>query len=115
MAQTPNSYMVVGNALRRLRKEKGFTLEETAERADISVSYLSHIERATRKAPLTTLESLAQILGANLYELFAAPVPVAREAPSTYDAKIKQLMKKMTEREKKSLHGFLKQFHKKRR
>jgi transcriptional regulator with XRE-family HTH domain len=115
MAKTANSYIIVGQALRRLRKEKGFTLEDLAERAEISVSFLSHIERGTRQAPLTTLESLAGILGANLYDLFAQPpsASMAKEAPSTYDSKIKNLLKKLTEKEKKSLHGLLKQFDKK--
>lgn len=114
MGKTPDSYALAGQALRRLRKEKGFTLEEMAERAEISVSYLSHIERGTRQAPLTTLESLAQILGMNLYELFSpSSAPVTREKPSTYDTKIQGVLKKMTEKEKKSLHGLLKQFHRK--
>jgi transcriptional regulator with XRE-family HTH domain len=113
MGKTSNSYIITGQALRQLRKEKGFTLEELAERADISVSYLSHIERGTRQAPLTTLELLAQILGINLYELFAPSSAAAtREKPSTYDTKIKSILKKMTEKEKKGLHGLLKQIHK---
>ncbi len=115
MTKETDRYAAIGGELKRLRKEKGFTLEELAERAEISTSYLSHIERGTRQAPLTTLESLAHILGANLYELFAPPSAVtAREKPSTYDAKIRNMLKHLTEREKKSLHGLLKQFHKKR-
>lgn len=115
MGKTPDSYSLAGQALRRLRKERGFTLEELAERAEISVSYLSHIERGTRQAPLTTLESLAQILGMNLYELFSPASSVStHEKPSTYDAKIQGMIKKMTEKEKKSLHGLLKQFHRKK-
>ena len=104
----------VGQALRRMRKDKGFTLEEMAERAEISTSFLSHIERGTRNVPLATLETLAQVLGTNLYELFT-PLPAAlsaREKPSTYDAKIKNLLGKLSEKEKKGLHGLLKQFHK---
>ena len=113
MAKVPDRYVLTGQVLRRLRKEKGFTLEELAERAEISVSYLSHIERGTRQAPLTTLESLAQILGLGLYDLFtqAAGAPTARETPSTYDAKIQTILKTLTEKEKKGLHGLLKQFH----
>lgn len=115
MGKTPDSYASAGQALRQLRKERGFTLEELAERAEISVSYLSHIERGTRQAPLTTLESVAQILGMNLYELFSPSSSViAHEKPSTYDAKIQAMMKKMTDKEKKSLHGLLKQFHQKK-
>ena len=114
MPKGSNSYATAGQALRKLRKEKGFTLEELAERAEISVSYLSHIERGTRQAPLTALESLAHVLGVNLYELFApsSSVQTAKETPSTYDVKIKGILKKLTEREKKSLHGLLKQFEK---
>jgi transcriptional regulator with XRE-family HTH domain len=112
MAKKPNSYVAAGSALRQLRKDKGFTLEELAERAEISVSYLSLIERGTRQPPLTKLESLAHILGVNLYELFApSSSGTTREKPSTYDTKIKHLLKGMTEKEKKSLHGLLKQFH----
>ncbi|HJT23918.1 MAG TPA: helix-turn-helix transcriptional regulator [bacterium] len=115
MAKDSNSYIVAGSALKRLRKEKGFTLEELAERAEISTSYLSHIERGTRQAPLSTLEKLAQILGANFYDLFVpSPAVSIQEKPSTYDAKIKDMLKQLTENEKKSLHGLLKQFHKKK-
>jgi XRE family transcriptional regulator, master regulator for biofilm formation len=115
MAKNPNSYITAGSALKRLRKEKGFTLEELAERAEISTSYLSHIERGTRQAPLTTLENLARVLGVNFYDLFASSSTVAiQEKPSTYDAKIKSMLKHLTEKEKKSLHGLLKQFHQKR-
>ena len=115
MAKNSSSYVSVGLALKKLRKEKGFTLEELAERAEISTSYLSHIERGTRQAPLSTLESLAHILGVNLYELFAPSSVVAvHEKPSTYDAKIKGMLKQMNEKEKKSLHGLLKHFHKKK-
>ena len=115
MSKASNSYVVTGQALRHLRKEKGLTLEDLAERAEISVSYLSHIERGTRQSPLTTLETLARILGVNLYELFSPGSAVLiREKPSTYDAKIRRLLGKMTEKEKKSLHGLLKQIHKDR-
>ena len=115
MPKEPARYAAIGSGLKRLRKEKGFTLEELAEKAEISTSYLSHIERGTRQAPLTTLESLAQILGASLYELFTPSSAVtAHEKPSTYDSKIKSMLKHLTEKEKKSLHGLLKQFHKKK-
>jgi transcriptional regulator with XRE-family HTH domain len=116
MPKTTTSYIAAGTALRRLRKEKGFTLEELAERAQISVSFLSHIERGTRQAPLSTLETLAQILGMNLYELFAplSKPLMAREDPSPYDAKIKQLLKGLSFSEKKSVHRLMKEFHKKK-
>lgn len=115
MPKSKNSYVTAGLALRRLRRERGLTLEDLAERAEISVSYLSHIERGTRQAPLNMLERLSEILGMNLYEVLSSSpsVATAKETPSTYDAKIKNLLKTMTEKEKKSLHGLLKQMHRK--
>ena len=117
MKKSLNSYSVAGKALRGLRKAKGFTLEELAERAEISTSYLSHIERGTRQAPLTTLENLAQILGINLYELFGSAKSeiLVREEHSPYDAKIKGLLRGLSESQKKSFHHLLKEFHKKKK
>jgi transcriptional regulator with XRE-family HTH domain len=111
MKKTTDIYAAAGEALRRLRKDKGFTLEELSERAEISVSYLSHIERGTRQAPLTTLEILARILGINLYDLFGPEKglkPAARETHSSYDAKINGLLKDLSENQKKNIHGLMK-------
>ena len=108
-------YSTAGGSLRRLRKEKGFTLEELSERAEISVSYLSHIERGTRQAPLTTLEILARILGINLYDLFAPEKglrPTSRENHSPYDAKINGLLRDLSENQKKNIHGLIKEIRK---
>ncbi|HVM31862.1 MAG TPA: helix-turn-helix transcriptional regulator [bacterium] len=115
MRKTNDIYAAAGGALRRLRKDKGFTLEELSERAEISVSYLSHIERGTRQAPLTTLEILARILGINLYDLFAPEKghkPSAREVHSPYEAKISGLLKDLSENQKKSIHNLIKEIRK---
>lgn len=111
MKKPVDIYANAGAALRRLRKEKGFTLDELSERAEISLSYLSHIERGTRQAPLTTLETLARILGINLYDLFTPAKPSSsalREPRSSYDAKITGLLKGLSEGQKKNIHGLIK-------
>jgi len=115
MKKSDDIYVQAGVALRHLRKEKGFTLDELSERAEISLSYLSHIERGTRQAPLTTLETLTRILGINLYDLFAPKAPAksrARESRSSYDTKIKGLLKTLSESQKKNIHGLLKEIKK---
>ena len=47
-----------------------FTLEELAEKAGISVSFLSMIERAQRLPHLKTLSALSKALGITLSQLF---------------------------------------------
>ena len=53
----------MGMRIKRQRKIKGWTQDELAERANVSISFLGHIERGTRKAGMETLVKLANALG----------------------------------------------------
>ena len=55
-------YVAIGKRIRRLRKKQGFTQEKLAEAAEISLSFLGHIERGTRKASVDTLVKLCNAL-----------------------------------------------------
>jgi len=63
----------LGRRIRELRTQRPehWTQEYVAERAKISVSFLSMIERGERLAHVETLASLADALGVSLAELFA--------------------------------------------
>ncbi len=63
----------IGQRIRELRVQKTdrWTQENLAERARISVSFLSMIERGERVAHVETLASLAGALEVPLTELFA--------------------------------------------
>ena len=62
----------IGSRIRALRTQTSnrWTQEELAERAHISVSFLSMIERGERVPHLETLDALAAGLGVSLAELF---------------------------------------------
>jgi len=55
-------YHRIGKRIQELRKHRGYTQEALAEAADLSASYLSHIERAAKKASLESLVRLAVAL-----------------------------------------------------
>jgi transcriptional regulator with XRE-family HTH domain len=63
----------IGRRIRDLRTSgvRRWTQEELAERAKISVSFLSMIERGERIAHVETFASLAEALGVPLGDLFA--------------------------------------------
>src|SRR3954465_11505487 len=63
----------IGHRIRELRTQRPerWTQEDLAERARISVSFLSMIERGERVAHVETLASLAESLGVTLSELFS--------------------------------------------
>ncbi len=54
--------MFNGKVVRKVREEKGYSLAELAERAGISVSYLSEIERGSKKPSLKTMNKLSSSL-----------------------------------------------------
>ncbi|WP_373046358.1 helix-turn-helix domain-containing protein [Vulgatibacter sp.] len=60
----------VGKRVRQLRTQAGMTQERLAERAEISVSFLSMIERGERSPHLETLERLALGLEVPVEALF---------------------------------------------
>ena len=70
----------IGQRIRELRTERPerWTQEELADRAKISVSFLSMIERGERVAHVETLESLARSLGVRLSDLFVEPAEEAQ-------------------------------------
>jgi transcriptional regulator with XRE-family HTH domain len=53
----------LGLELRRIREERGLTVEELAERSGISVTTIRAVERGTREARGDTVAKLAKPLG----------------------------------------------------
>ncbi len=60
----------LGTRLRELRKERGWRLEDLAERTNLSRPYLSRLESGERQPSLGTLFSVAQAYGVTLSSLF---------------------------------------------
>lgn len=56
------NYKQIGRRIRKLRQEQGYTQECFAEAVDLSPPYISHIERATKKASLETIFRIAATL-----------------------------------------------------
>ena len=55
-------YRYIGKTIRSLRIQHQMTQEKLAEAADISISFLGHIERGTRKASLDTVVKICNAL-----------------------------------------------------
>lgn len=60
----------IGGQLRELRRAQGLTLHDVATRADISVSYLSQIERNVSRLPIAMLKRIADALGVHMNWFF---------------------------------------------
>ncbi|MDQ0270935.1 XRE family transcriptional regulator [Cytobacillus purgationiresistens] len=55
---------MIGSNISKLRKRKGMTLTELAERAGVAKSYLSNLERNLHQNPsINVIEKIAMVLG----------------------------------------------------
>lgn len=63
-------YMVVGQNIRKLRKQHGYTQERLANELFMSACNLRNIERGRGNPRLETLERISQQLGVPVQSLF---------------------------------------------
>lgn len=65
------SVVDVGERLRAMRQARRQTLREVAERAGLSESFLSQVERGRTNVSISSLQRIAQALGVDVSDVFA--------------------------------------------
>jgi len=65
----PKHRRVLGEAIRRCRKDAGFSQERLAEKADLHPGYVSQVERGVRTISVDALLRVAKVLGVRLRDL----------------------------------------------
>lgn len=63
-------YALIGSKIRQKRKDMGYSQEDLAEMCEISVSYIGHIERGTKKMSIPIAVNIAHALHLSLDYLF---------------------------------------------
>ena len=63
--------MNIGAKIKQLRQELGLTQEELADRAELSKSFISQLERDLTSPSINTLMDILECLGTNLREFFS--------------------------------------------
>jgi transcriptional regulator with XRE-family HTH domain len=81
-AKAPAMDVAVGQRIRELRRGRRLSLETVAARTDLSIGFLSQIERGLSSPSLRVLATLADVLGIGIAGLFDARenADTAREA-----------------------------------
>ncbi|MDI3481581.1 MAG: hypothetical protein PWQ97_1236 [Tepidanaerobacteraceae bacterium] len=85
--------MIDGRLIRSLRKKRNMSLQELARRSDLSVSYLSEIERGKKEPALETIEKLAAALNVSKESFFPQADTIA-STPTVLGEKIALLRQK---------------------
>ena len=61
----------LGKKIKRLRKEKGLTQEQLAEKIGVSRAYMGYVEQGRNTASLEVLEKVSKVLKVPLSQLFS--------------------------------------------
>lgn len=74
-------YYAIGQRIRKIRKARGLSQEQLAERVGISITHMSHIETGNTKLSLEVFAQLVSVLEARADEvLFEQPDAVRTQA-----------------------------------
>lgn len=82
-------YYAIGQRIRKVRKARGLSQEELAEKVGISTTHMSHIETGNTKLSLAVFVELASSLGVRTDDLLSDNSPNTRSA--SIDAIIRTL------------------------
>lgn len=88
----------IGYRIKEVREQNHISQAQLAEMTDLSVSYISHIENAKRKASLESVIRIVNALGITVDELLAG---VQVNNPAAYQTDIDMLMEDCSENEKR--------------
>jgi transcriptional regulator with XRE-family HTH domain len=100
----------IGDRIKQLRKQKGFTQDQVAEAAGIDPKSLSRIECNRFKPSLDTLESLALAMDAPIVEFFAND----GETPAALRAYLFETIAKASDRQLPELANVIRKYVAKR-
>src|ERR1700758_3662561 len=71
-AAEPAMDLAVGRRIRELRRARALSLETVVARTDLSIGFVSQIERGLSSPSLRVLATLADVLGVGIAALFGA-------------------------------------------
>ncbi len=63
--------MDIGSKIKRLRQKNQLTLEDVANRSELSKGFLSQVENNLSSPSIATLEDILEVLGSSLSEFFS--------------------------------------------
>lgn len=82
MANSKELANAVGAKIRKLRRQKGLSLEKLALECDMNAAFLGHVERGLRCPTIYTLQRICNGLEISIAELFLLDCSEAQNAAS---------------------------------
>lgn len=96
------NYELLGKHIRKYRKQKNYTLEQLAEKLDVSTTFIGQIERAKGIPSLETLVKIANVLEVSTDSLLFGDLN-KESGNSHFVKRIEELTETFTSKEKELL------------
>ena len=97
-------YRLIGSRIKAKRKLIGFTQEKLAEKLDVTVGYVSQLERGVTKISLNLLANISVILGCNIADLITES---AIASPDYRESEITEKFNRLSPRDKNLVMNFI--------
>ncbi len=91
-------YKLIGERIKRARKACGFTQETLAEQLNVSIGYVSQVERGITKISLDLLGAISSVLNCDVAFLISESAP---ESNKYMESEIINEIKKMDSKKRK--------------
>ena len=97
-------YKLIGSRIKSARKTKGMTQEVLSEKLDVSIGYISQVERGITKISLDLLAAISSILECDIASLITETAIVSENYKAT---EFGDEMKDLTSRERSLVIEFI--------
>lgn len=98
-------YSVIGERLKRARKEKHLTQEQLAEKIDVSIAFLSRIERGSSQINLKRLSQICELLDVTEGDILNG---VSNKSVKYLDSEFANLLKNCSANKQKLIYDIAK-------
>jgi len=109
----------LGKNIKLVRNQRQYSQELLAEKADISITFLSNIERGLKYPKPAVLSQIAESLGVEVYELFKtnskpniAPIIIRNDSKQMLTRLSKVMTRKVNNAVNHAMEGVFKDFMK---
>ena len=103
------NFKTIGERIRKLRQEKGFTQEKIAEELEVSIAYMSRIERGVTEISLKRLAQISEILDISIDELITG---IEKESTECINKELNELLKKCNNKHQAFIYQLAKMIQK---
>ena len=98
-------YKLIGQRIKQARKRKNMTQEDLAEKLNVSIGYVSQVERGITKISLDLLGAISTILDCNVASLISESATLSNNYMMT---EIIEAIKKLDDKKRKYIFEIIK-------